>query len=98
MVGKKEDDSVLKEAVILQLGEYGVDFLVGLEDAVVMMGDFSAPDAHFFWCTRRFTQFKLDLTPFPNVAAHFERMQTRPSVQKLLAFEQETIEGFKRAA
>ena len=63
-----------------------------------LMGDFTAPDAHFFWCTRRFTQFKLDLTPFPNVAAHFERMKTRPSVQKLLAFEEETIEGFKRAA
>ena len=63
-----------------------------------LMGDFTAPDAHFFWCTRRFTQFKLDLNPFPNVAAHFERMQTRSSVQKLLAFEKETIKGFKRAA
>jgi glutathione S-transferase len=63
-----------------------------------LMGDFTAPDAHFFWCTRRFTQFKLDLSAYPNVTAHFERMQTRPSVQKLLAFEKETIEGFKRAA
>ena len=63
-----------------------------------LLGEFTAPDAHFFWCTRRFTQFKLDLSPFPNVVAHFERMQTRPSVQKLLAFEKETIEGFKRAA
>lgn len=63
-----------------------------------LLGDFTAPDAHFFWCTRRFTQFKLDLSAYPNVVAHFERMQTRPSVQKLLAFEKETIEGFKRAA
>lgn len=62
------------------------------------MGDFTAPDAHFFWCTRRFTQFKQDLSAYTNVVAHFERMQTRPSVQKLLAFEKETIEGFKRAA
>ena len=63
-----------------------------------LLGDFTAPDAHFFWCTRRFTQFKLDLARFPNVVAHFERMQTRPSVQSLLAFEKETIEGFKKAA
>ena len=38
------------------------------------------------------------LARFPNVVAHFERMQTRPSVQSLLAFEKETIEGFKKAA
>jgi len=62
------------------------------------MGDFRAPDAYFFWCIRRATQFKLDMSAFPNVMSHFERMQTRPSVQKLLAFEKETIEGFKRAA
>lgn len=69
-----------------------------LEGRDYLMGDFTAPDAHFFWCTRRFTQFKLDLSPFPNVEAHFERMKSRESVQKLLAFEKDTIEGFKRAA
>ena len=63
-----------------------------------LMGDFRAPDAYFFWCIRRVTQFKLNMSAFPNVMSHFERMQTRPSVQKLLAFEKETIEGFKRAA
>lgn len=69
-----------------------------LEGQDYLMGHFSAPDAYFFWCVRRATQFKLDMSAFPNVMAHFERMQTRPSVQKLLAFEKETIEGFKRAA
>ena len=69
-----------------------------LDDQDYLMGDFTSPDAHFFWCTRRATQFKLDMSAFPNVMAHFERMQTRPSVQKLLAFERETIEEFKRAA
>ncbi|MBT5646220.1 MAG: glutathione S-transferase family protein [Rhodospirillaceae bacterium] len=69
-----------------------------LEDRDYLMGNFTSPDAHFFWCTRRATQFKLDMSAFPNVMAHFERMQTRPSVQKLLAFEKETIEGFKLAA
>lgn len=69
-----------------------------LEGRDYLLGDFTAPDAHFFWCTRRYTQFKLDLSPFPNVEAHFARMQTRESVQKLLAFEKETIDGFKKAA
>ena len=69
-----------------------------LEGRDYFMGDFTAPDAHFFWCTRRATQFKIDLAAYTNVTGHFARMQTRPSVQKLLAFEKDTIEGFKRAA
>ena len=55
-------------------------------------------DAHFFWCFRRGAQLKLDLAPFKNCNAHFERMQERPSVQKLLAFEKETQEAFAKAA
>lgn len=69
-----------------------------LKDRDYVMGDFSAPDTYLFWCARRATQMKIDLSASPNLVAHFERMQTRPSVQKLLAFEKETIEGFKRAA
>ena len=57
---------------------------------------FTAPDAHFFWCTRRATQLNFDNSSYPNVKAHFERMKNRPSVEKLLAFEKETIERFKR--
>lgn len=59
---------------------------------------FTAPDAHFFWCFRRATQFGLDLSPFGNCRAHFDRMHSRPSVQKLLAFEEETQERFAEAA
>jgi len=36
---------------------------------------------------RRATQFGVDPSGFPNVAAHFKRMQERPSVKKLLAYE-----------
>src|SRR5215475_3939114 len=50
---------------------------------------FTAVDAHFFWCFRRGTQFSLDLAQFKNCMAHFARMQQRPSVRKLLAYEQE---------
>jgi glutathione S-transferase len=59
---------------------------------------FTAPDAHFFWCFRRGAQFDLDLSEFPNCSAHFERMKTRPSVQKLLAYEKAIKQEFVQAA
>ena len=59
---------------------------------------FTAADAHFFWCFRRASQFELPLAGFKNCTAHFERMKTRPSVQKLLAFEKEVQAQFAKAA
>ena len=59
---------------------------------------FTAADAHFFWCFRRGSQFDLDLSIFPNCSAHFERIQRRPSVQSLLAYEKAVREDFARAA
>jgi glutathione S-transferase len=59
---------------------------------------FTAVDAHFFWCFRRGTQFQLDQSGFRNCTAHFERMQARPSVQKLLAFEKDVQAEFAKAA
>jgi glutathione S-transferase len=59
---------------------------------------FTAPDAHFFWCFRRGTEFALDLSAFKNCFAHFERIKKRPSVQKLLAFEKSVQDGFAKAA
>ena len=68
-----------------------------LEDNDYLMGDYTAPDAYFFWAVRRYTQFKLDLNRFPNIAAYYARMQTRSSVKRLMEFQKETIEEFKRA-
>jgi len=59
---------------------------------------FTAPDAHFFWCCRRATQLGVGLSDFANVTAHFQRMQERPSVKKLLAYEKEVNEGFAKTA
>jgi glutathione S-transferase len=59
---------------------------------------FTAADAHFFWCFRRATQFELDLSKFKNCQAHFERMKTRLSVQKLLDFEKTVQADFAKAA
>jgi hypothetical protein len=41
---------------------------------------------------------EVDISGFPNVVAHFKRMQERPSVQKLFAFEKEVNEGFAKTA
>jgi len=60
---------------------------------------FTAPDAHFFWCFRRATLFEyLDLSGFKNCVAHFERMKTRSSVQKVLDYEKEVQAAFAKAA
>ena len=71
------------------------DMLAGRE---FFFDHFTAPDAHFFWCFRRATQFEIDLSGFKNCTAHFERMQQRPSVQKVLAFEKSVQEEFAKAA
>src|SRR5882757_6040593 len=59
---------------------------------------FTAVDAHFFWCFRRGTQFNLDVSPFKNCIAHFERMKARPSVRQLLDYEQQVQTAFAQAA
>ena len=59
---------------------------------------FTAADAHFFWAFRRGTQFELDLSAFANCTAHFERMKTRPSVQKLLTYEKSVTAEFAKVA
>jgi glutathione S-transferase len=59
---------------------------------------FTACDAYFFWCFRRALSFKLDLAAFGHCAAHFERVQLRPSVQKVIAHEKRVQDAFARAA
>lgn len=59
---------------------------------------FTAPDAYFFWCFRRAISFKLDVSPFRNCMAHFERMQQRASTQKLIAHEKRVMEDFAKAS
>jgi glutathione S-transferase len=59
---------------------------------------FTATDAHFFWAFRRAGQLNVDLSGFPNGLAHSERMKQRPSVQKVLAYEQSVLAEFAKAA
>jgi glutathione S-transferase len=57
---------------------------------------FTCPDAHFFWCVRRAMSFGVDFSTYPNCMAHFERVQARPSTQKLIAFEAQVLASFKK--
>ena len=59
---------------------------------------FSCADAYFYWCFRRSTQLKPDVSHFRNCHAHMLRMESRPSVQKLLAYEKSVQADFAKAA
>ena len=59
---------------------------------------FTSADAHMFWCLRRAGQLGVDLAPYKNCKAFFERMLARPSVQKLYAFETRVQAEFAAAS
>jgi glutathione S-transferase len=90
-------DSVKRFATEMLVENYKIadDMLAGREH---FFDHFTAADAHFFWTFRRGQQFGLDVSPFKNCMAHYERLQARPSVQKLLAFEKDVQAEFAKAA
>ena len=91
------DESVRRLASAQLFENYKIadDLLAGRE---YFFDHFTAADAHFFWTFRRGSLFDLDLSGFSNCMAHFERMKTRPSVQKLLAYEKTIQAEFAKAA
>jgi glutathione S-transferase len=91
------EPSVVKLATEMLFENYEIaeGMLAGRE---FFFDHFTAADAHFCWCMRRSSQFELDLSGFPNCLAHFERIMSRPSVQKLLAWEKSVLAEFAKAA
>jgi glutathione S-transferase len=83
-------DSVRRCAQQLLVENYGVAEGL-LADREWFFDHFTLPDAYFFWCFRRGTQFNVDISPFPACRAHFERVSQRASVRKLLQFEADTL-------
>lgn len=63
-----------------------------------VFGDWSAADAYIFVFFNWATKLGLDMTAFPNYAAHAERMQQRPAVQRALAREAEALAAMDKAA
>ena len=91
------EESVVRAARELLFEAYKIadDLLAGRE---FFFDHFTAADAHFFWCLRRGSQLGVDASGFPNCQAHFERLKTRPSVQKLLDYEKSVQAEFAKAA
>jgi glutathione S-transferase len=53
-----------------------------------LMGDnFSVADGYLFVVTRWAKPMNIDLTPFPNLRAHHERVAARPAVREAMEFE-----------
>ena len=63
-----------------------------------LFGQWTAVDAYFFWAWRRFGFYKTEIPPFPNYAAHAERIMKRDSMQRALAFEREVLERSAKPA
>jgi len=91
------EESVRRVGARLLLGDFEIAdaLLAGRE---WFFDRWTITDVYFFWCFRRALSFKLDLSAFANCTAHFERVQERPSVQKVLAYEKLVQIGFSRAA
>lgn len=58
---------------------------------------FSIPDIYFFWCFRRAKQFQIDVSDYSACNSHFDRTLERPSVQKLMQFEEQTMASYAPA-
>jgi glutathione S-transferase len=91
------EDSVKRVANKLLFEDFKVmdDLLAGRE---WFLPHFTAVDAYFFWCFRRAVSFKLDVSGFKNCMGHFERMNERASVKKVLAHEKKVMDAFAQAA
>lgn len=93
--GEAAQESVRKYATEFLLDNFSIaDQMLDCKE--FFFDHYTSPDAHFFWCFRRATQFQLDLSKFKNCALHFQRMQERESVQKVFAFEKEVQANFAR--
>lgn len=84
-------------------GSHSLLELYGIAEAMLagrewFFETFSCADAYFYWCFRRGAQFGPDGSQFKNCWAHMLRMESRASVQKLLAYEKSVQADFAKAA
>lgn len=81
-----------EDAVKRIAGEGTAHAFAGVEKMLAgrdwLLGDYSVADAYAFvfmhWAQHA---LKLDVAPFPNYRAHYDRMTARPAVQRMLATE-----------
>ncbi len=90
-------------ASVRELGSHSAFEYIALAEQMLagrewFFDHFTCPDAYFYWCFRRLSQFKPDVSGFKNCVAHMARMEQRASVQKLLAYEKRVEQEFAKAA
>ena len=95
MTGTADNVRELGSHSLFELYELAESMLDGRE---WFMDHFTCADVYFYWCFRRGALFKPDVSGFKNCVAHMRRMEQRPSVQKLLAYEKEVQAAFAKAA
>jgi glutathione S-transferase len=95
LTGRAENVQAHGSHSLFELYEIAENMLEGRD---WFMDQFSTADAYFYWCFRRGTQFKPDVSHFENCMAHMNRMEQRTSVKKLLAYEKTVQEEFAKSA
>ncbi len=88
-------------ASVQALGSHSLFEMLEIADSMLanrewFFDHFTSADTYFYWCFRRGTQFKPDLSHFTNCMAHMQRIEQRPSVQKMLAYEKSVIAQFNK--
>lgn len=91
------EESVKRCAQALMLENFAIadECLAGRE---WFFDHFTSVDAYFYWCFRRGRQFRPDVTRFANCERHFQQMEQRPSVRKLLDYEAGLLAAMKKSA
>lgn len=87
---------------VVAAAKYALDETFRIADEMLagrehFFAHFTAPDVHFHWCMRRGRQLGVDTSAYPNCEAHYARMEARPSIQKVNAFEKATMDEFAKA-
>ncbi|MGH6947768.1 MAG: glutathione S-transferase family protein [Kiloniellales bacterium] len=62
------------------------------------LGDYSVADAYLYVFQRWARALQLDLAPFENYNAHYERMEKRPAVRRMLEREEKAQLDLEKAA
>jgi len=88
-------EAVRRTAVRMLLEDFEIAERM-LDGRAWFFADFTAIDAYFFWAFRRARSFGVDVEPFAACLRHSERVRARPSVQKLLAYDEALMRAFGR--
>jgi glutathione S-transferase len=92
--GTADNVKALGSESLFEMLEIADEMLAGRE---WFLDQFSCADVYFYWVFRRSGFFKPGLAQFTHCAAHMQRIEKRPSVQKFLVFEAQVKAQFAQS-